>query len=713
MDALIDILRTLLRHQYKLIIMPLLTMMLIFYFTRNLPQHYKTEARLYLNLQESKGLSLADEDLKQYQVHSYFQNTVELLKSKRTLERVRMKAIELALAPTPNYFHDGNEKLLAKRAEVEQKLISLQVGETLSPNDSASQLMIQFLHYHRLLDDGIRNAVLAFRVMDSNFMKVELTAEHPEKAKLLAELFIEALVEENRSLAKNKIKGHKEIIEGLVRQAKEDLDTKIKKLEQFKSTNTIINLGEHTKAIVVYLVQLEGQRANLMARVAASSRGKQEVLATVQSGNEVSLDLSGHDEILKLKNELKELNRSALVNSFRDQKVADQKTIESNIEKTKAAIQQKLLELARKTPYDPSQFQLDLAGRFLNYDLDAETSADMIDIINSEIQRVNQYSKRFAPFESTIGAYEQEISTANHVYLTLLNKLNLTESMEYGSGENVIDVIDTPVLPTKPQPSKRWIMIIAGGLAVFVLLAAVFIILHLLDATIRSVEKLKIHTSLPILGAIPQTTKLNDDILQHAWLAIENQQWMQMAQLILNRCQGEENVLLITSAFAEQGQNTIALKMKQFLCEANLRVALVQANCTLQQNLPEADINLNNWLENEKLIANREKVISEIKRLKKENDIVLVVPTPMDQPATTHFWMEQANHLLLAFKANRIFTKMDKRAEELIQHSPISFLGNVLLDVHPESMEDFLGGLPNKKSKIRKWIKKIMTRNLQ
>ncbi|MCZ8355063.1 MAG: Wzz/FepE/Etk N-terminal domain-containing protein [Cyclobacteriaceae bacterium] len=713
MDTLIDILRTLLRHRYKLVIMPLLTMTLIFYFTRNLPQQYKTEARLYLNLQEGKGLSLADEDLKQYQVHSYFQNTVELLKSKRTLERVRIKAIELALAPTPNYFHHGNEKLIAKRAEVEQKLMALQVGETLSPDDSAAQLMIQFLHYHHLLDDGIRNTILAFRVMDSNFMKVELTAEHPEKAKLLAELFIEALVEENRSLAKNKIKGHKEIIEGLVRQAKEDLDTKIKRLEQFKSTNTIINLGEHTKAIVVYLVQLEGQRANLMARVAASSRGKQEVLATVQSGNEVSLDLSGHDEILKLKNELKELNRSALVNSFRDQKVADQKSIESNIEKTKAAIQQKLLELARKTPYDPSQFQLDLAGRFLNYDLDAETSADMIDIINSEIQRVNQYSKRFAPFESTIGAYEQEISTANHVYLTLLNKLNLTESMEYGSGENVIDVIDTPILPAKPQPSKRWIMIIAGGLAVFVLLAAVFIILHLLDATIRSVEKLKMHTSLPILGAIPQTTNLKDDVLQSAWTAVENQQWMQMAQLILNRCQGEENVLLITSAFGEQGQNSIALKMKQFLHEANLRVALVQANCTLQQNLPEADVNFNDWLENEKLIANREKVINEIKRLKKENDIVLVVPTPMDQPATTHFWMEQGNHLLLAFKANRIFTKMDKRAEELIQHSPISFLGNVLLDVYPESMEDFLGGLPNKKSKIRKWIKKIMTRNLQ
>lgn len=713
METLIGILRALLRHQGKLVAVPLLTMLVIFYFTRNLPLQYRTEARLYLNLQESKGLSLVDEDLKQYQVHSYFQNTVELLKSKRTLERVRIKSVELALSDTVNFFHQGNEALRANRQPVEQCLREWKAGRQLNPANSADRLVLAFLQAHRLSDDTMRSGLLAFRVMDSNFMKVEITAEQPEKTRVLAQLFIDALIEENRALAKNKIKGHKEIIEGLVRQAKEDLDSKIKRLEQFKSTNTIINLGEHTKAIVVYLVQLEGQRANLMARMAASTRGRQEVLATVQTGNALSLDLSSHHEILALKNELMQLNQQALRSSFRNQQISDSKTIDGNIAKAKTAIQEKLVELARKTPYDPSQFQMELASKYLAYDLEAETSTDMITIINKEIQRVNDYAKRFAPFESTIGAYEQEISTANHVYLTLLNKLSLTESMEYGSGENVIEVIDPPQQPEKPQPSKRWLLVASGGLATFVLLAACFIILHLLDATISSGEKLQANTTLPIAGVVPKLPLPGNRLWEDAWRTVQTQQWMQIAQLVWSRCRGDENMLLLTSAFGEQGQATVAAQIKKYLQEASLRVVVIWANPACDTPAGESDVDLRESFGEGRLMANRTHILQQVKQQKQACDVVLVLASSMDQTAEIHFWMEQANHMMLAFRANRVFTRLDKRAEELIRKSPVSFLGTVLMEANPDAMEDDLGGLPSKKSAIRKWIKKIVTRNLR
>ena len=95
----------------------------------------------------------------------------------------------------------------------------------------------------------------------------------------------------------NKIRGHKDIIEGLVRQAKTDLDGKIKKLEHFKVSNNIINLGEHTKAIVVYLVQLEGQRASLLSKIAAGNREKRGDGCCSGNGNEITLDLATHEEI--------------------------------------------------------------------------------------------------------------------------------------------------------------------------------------------------------------------------------------------------------------------------------------------------------------------------------------------------------------------------------------------------------------------------------
>ncbi|MEQ8812073.1 MAG: hypothetical protein RIE59_23600, partial [Imperialibacter sp.] len=85
------------KHWLKLVLVPGLTMALIIYMTANGQKTYKTEAKLYLNLQESKSTSLTDEDMKQYQIHTVFQNIVELLKSKKPIERVRIKAVRKGL----------------------------------------------------------------------------------------------------------------------------------------------------------------------------------------------------------------------------------------------------------------------------------------------------------------------------------------------------------------------------------------------------------------------------------------------------------------------------------------------------------------------------------------------------------------------------------------------------------------------------------------
>jgi uncharacterized protein involved in exopolysaccharide biosynthesis len=240
MDNFIAILRILHRHRIKLLVIPAITMGLVYYLTGNMPRKYKSDARLYLNLQENKGISLTDEDLKQYQVHSYFQNTIELLKAKRTIEMVQRKAIEKALANTPPFNH-GNELLLKHQDEILHRLWELSATEA-GPAGTIDSIMNRYLLDHGLTMDQLKDGILAFRILDSNFMKLELTEDNAEKCKALLDLYIEALIEENRVLSKNKIRGHKDIIEGLVRQAKTDLDGKIKKLEHFKVSNNTIKV---------------------------------------------------------------------------------------------------------------------------------------------------------------------------------------------------------------------------------------------------------------------------------------------------------------------------------------------------------------------------------------------------------------------------------------------------------------------------------------
>ncbi len=711
MDHLFAILRTLNRHRYELFLIPVLTMALIYHFTANTPSKYKTEAKLYLNLQEGKGMSLSDEDLKQYQIQSYFTNTIELLKSKKTIEKVKVKTIESALRDS-GFFALGNRDLITYKADVEARLAQINEStEGLVATSFPDSIMIRYLNFHQLSTGRLGEMIMSFRIMDSNFIKFELSETIPEKTYLLATLFIDALTEENRDLAKNKIKGHKDIIENLVRQAKADLEIKIKKLEDFKVEKSIINLGEHTKAIVVYIVQLEGQRANLLATVGASRTGKAEVLNTVHQGNDIILDVSGNADVLHLKEQLRKLNKEMLISAFEKGSVASDDAIQKNIAATKDQIQQKIVELTRKVSYDPTTVKMDLVSKYLDYDLRAETSADMIGIIDAEIDRVNKYSKRFAPYESIIGSYEQEISTAQNAYLVLLNKLNLTQTMEYGSGENIVEVIDPPYLPQKPEASKRPMLVAGGGVAVFVLMTAVFIIMQLLDASITTVEKFERFSRLPVIAGLPNEIPAKDkNHLLPSVRLIHNQQFFKLLQSITTQCMGSPGILLLTSSQKEEGKHYVAGQLQGLMNKAGYKVAFVDADWMSTQEYP-GFINYKERVSNQGLLINRKEIMHDLAQMKSESDLVVVITSPLNLSAEAEFWTEISKHVLYIFKANRLINKVDKRVEEMFIKTKLQFLGTVINKLNIENMEDYLGEIPRKRNVVRVLFKKLLKRN--
>lgn len=706
MDNFIAILRILHRHRIKLLVIPVITMGLVYYLTGNMPRKYKSDARLYLNLQENKGISLTDEDLKQYQVHSYFQNTIELLKAKRTIEMVQRKAIEKALANTPP-FNLGNELLLKRQDEIMHRLWELNATESPGPAGAIDSIMNRYLMEHGLMMHQLKDGILAFRILDSNFMKLELTEDDAEKCKALLDLYIEALIEENRVLSKNKIRGHKDIIEGLVRQAKTDLDGKIKKLEHFKVSNNIINLGEHTKAIVVYLVQLEGQRASLLSKIAAGNKGKSEVMDAVRNGNEITLDLATHEEIVDLKKQLQGMNHQLLTGSLQQESDANFKHIEKNVDQIKQQIDQKLAELARKTPYDPSRIQLDLVSKFVAYDLDAETAQHMVPVIDSEIERVTKYSRRFAPFESTIGAYEQEISTAQNVYLTLLNKLSLTESMEFGSGENIVEVIDPPYIPAKPEASKRMLMVVGGGLATAILVIAVLIVLFLLDETIATVDQFERLSSQQVVAALPQIESKNIPLAQAGTL-IQQKQLLKITKTLQRKCAGE--IVLIASTEQGEGKHYVAEQIRKTWQQSGLSAAWVDADWMSPSTMDNFE-NWKEWVSSNGLLQHDQLLREKLQRLQQEFDTVFVIAAPFNLSGEADFWLTQCSQVLMVFKANRTRHQSDQRTEELLNAYPITQLGVVLNQLKVDRMEDYLGEIPRPRNAIRIQIKKLLTRN--
>ncbi|MEQ9297555.1 MAG: Wzz/FepE/Etk N-terminal domain-containing protein [Cyclobacteriaceae bacterium] len=707
MEEVIKILRVLSKHWLMLVIAPIVSMAVIYVLTKDQPRRYKSEAKLYLNLQENQATSLNGEGLKQYQVHTYFQNINELIKSKRTLARTKLFVLENGLEGE-GVLSSGLPEGDDLRQAMITRLTELKEG-SLTPNinNSVDSLILSYFEYHKLSDSRMIDMVSTSRMRESNYLGFSLEEELPQKAQIVAMSFIDALIEENKYLAKNQIKGHKNLLEELLKKAKLDLDTKVARLENYKVSNSIINLSEHTKAIVTYLVQIEAERAKLNSTIAASQKGKREVLQTASAGNELTIDVSQNAEIVQLKQELKALNRQNLLASLNNNSLEALPQIEARIERTKEDLSNKLVEMSDKQTYDPTRIQLELANRYLSYDLDEEMSKDILNVVDEEINRVQSYAKRFAPFESTIGTYDREIGTAQNVYLTLLNKLSVAQSMEYGSGENEIEVIDAPDLPEKPLASKRVILVAAGGMAILVLIAGTLVLLTLLDRSIATVSDYEREGTMPVLAAIPALTEGS----QKEAKIIHDQQVIAVAKGVRGSAKIAGNVLLLLSGTDGTGKSYLAEQIKLILDGPEYQVAILNANPKSEAS--EVQIDLRSQVDENKILRNETQLMKEVKQASDQSDLVLLLVSPADHSSDFKVWLEHYPHFLYLYKAGRIFSKSDHRLEKVLSDNKYCSPGMVLSHTAVENMEDLVGEVPKRRSMIRVIIKKLLTRNLQ
>ncbi len=713
MEEVILLLKTLLRHWLKLIVLPLLAMVAIYAVIRNNPQTYKTESKLYLNLEENKSLSLSEEGFKQYQIHSYFQNIKELLQSVSIVNRVKLKVVRSGIESYP-LFKIANEELVANKEAVLDRINSLEAsGNLLDETHPIDKLMIDFLDYHKLNSNNLKDMVNAYRLSDSNFLKFELRADLPMKTKILADFFIAAMIEENKRIIKTKVDGQQDLLEKLLAEAKANLDAKMSVLEAYKVDNSIINLGEHTKAIVTYLVEVEGEKAKLLSRMAAAKNGKDEILRTASLGNEMTVDLSQNKRIVDLKEELKALNRKKLVASIKAQNVDVNKMLDARISEVSNQIKTELQTLAHKTSYDPTRIQLEMANRYLVFELDEAMIDDMINVLNGEVSRLYAYAKKFAPHESRINNMEREIATAEQSYLLLLNKLNLANTMASASGENVIEIIDNPFVPERPEPSKKLIIVAAGGVGTFTMIAAILIIMALLDASITTVQRFERNSALTVSSAIPFLFP-SDFKKPSGSRLIHDQQLLHLAKIINTQSENGDNVFIFLSGQQNEGKHYIARQLKRMINSKESPVSLINADWSkkfTQQSEDDLKNGKKTLVENNNILKNQHKIKAQIDELSKKNHAVFVVVPPTNLMADYHFWLENYPNVIYVFRAGRVRNAVDDRLEEFISSEQVNLLGTVLNQMDVDAMEDFVGEVPRRRSKVRVIIKRILRRD--
>ncbi|MDX2128648.1 MAG: Wzz/FepE/Etk N-terminal domain-containing protein [Chloroherpetonaceae bacterium] len=731
MTEFISIVRTLLKKWKLWVAIPILSAAVMYGLTFNEKKVYQSDALMQLNLQQSKSLSLTEDALQQHEINLRFENLIELLKSQRTLEEVRVNSLRDFYLAKHQFF---NWELAPFPISDSLEVIALLDSISFESRESAQQgvnsekwqKLSRFLDQEGVSGEDLQKATSIGRIRNSAFIRVSFEADSPKKAVYFAGLMIDAMISQYAFLSRSRSSFDREMYERLVREAKTVVDQKIKGLERYKVQNNVINLGEHTKAIVGKLVELEIERTHLRETEASKSRALEKLREAFQSRGSLPINITSNARLVKLKEELTLLNQRRIQNRVSLESIVDT-TIEIQIANLKSKIESEIKTLIRDQPYDIRESRQDLLYRYTSNELELSAVTESLPILEREIERMSKYANRFAPLESNIGTMEKEIYVAQESYLVLLNKLNLAKSVELGQSGTDITIIDPPKYPSSAEPSKRLMLILLAGVATFILVVVTLVLIELLDKSVQSVEHYEARSPFQVICAIPSSESTESSSIAPVQVAqIKNEQLKRLRKHFIQN-QNEEKVTLWFSTHQSEGVFDIARDTQSLLTKAGYRCLILHAGYEPSNT---NDVTIKKYSE----IINGESLSSIISEsiltfdpsegspfeqrtpnmwqadfniLKTQFDFIFILPPALVESTDWSEWAQVTDAALHIFKANRLFSAADLRLTGELSRM-IKVGGAVVFSPFIEKMESLIGEAPKKRSRLRIFAKQIL-----
>jgi hypothetical protein len=463
-----------------------------------------------------------------------------------------------------------------------------------------------------------------------------------------------------------------DFFERSTQESAQALSTKEDELLSFMEKNKIINYYEQTRYIAAKKEDLDEfyfKEIMSMAAADSSRRNIEDRLGNRINLPEINKNLLAQRELLaELSGKLTELEIGSLTDSVPN---PSNKSLISALKREEDALIQSLRKNAEatfavnRTP-DGLETQA-LLQRWIEHWLIVEQSLARLGVLKARRAEFDIIYGRFAPWGSKLKRIEREIGVTEQAYLENLHSFNQArlhkESMLMST---TLRVMDPPFYPIKAAASKRPTMIIMSFMVGMILVLALAITKEFMDNSLRDPERatkitnLKLAAGFPIL---PEKWRTHKRLDYQFLVRRACEQLRQRVDLDL-RQQGLKDVvprIAILSTRAKEGKTVLINLIKELPSGAHVE-----------------------WIEVPALLSGAYPVAE----------------------------LAQMDVALLVADATRTWNSADSRAlsmaQEIIGHS----CRLVLNKVKPDNLETALGEIPKKRSRLRRWIKRLAALNL-
>lgn len=200
-----------------------------------------------------------------------------------------------------------------------------------------------------------------------------------------------------------------------------------------------------------------------------------------------------------------------------------------------------------------------------------ETKAKMTaqDIMRAKLDQQILY---YAPIGATLDRKDRRIGFIEGNYMEMLKALNAARLRQRNLQMTTatLRVLNPPLFPLNAQPTNRLLIILGAFMLTFFLTAMYFMIIELLDRTLRDRIRSERITKIPVIGCYPKDSTLR---YRRYNKTIADMALRQISKALLPHFKtGQQNVLNLLSTDAANGKSYLAQELENYWISIGLQV---------------------------------------------------------------------------------------------------------------------------------------------
>ncbi len=363
------------------------------------------------------------------------------------------------------------------------------------------------LHYGQSKHYSIKyiNKIQILRISNSDLVRLTFTSNDPGICQQTLRIITKVFMEDYKSLRVSETGRVVQYFQHQVDSSKRRLSDAEDRLLHFNEKNNIINYNEQSKAIALQRGVLNTYFQEQQIRLSGASLTLQKLETKMTSRDSIYLK---SDIINQKKKQLADISEKIIVNklaqNYNNEVAARLKVLTKQQQKLRNNIK---LYVDQLYLYGHSTQGLPLKSLMeawlKNTIVYTEAKAALVVLARRKLNFIRTYQK-MAPLGAMLTRIQREITISEQTYLELLKSLN-TAKMNQQNLEmsSKMKVVDPPFFPITPNSSRAKYIVIASGMAGFIIVMLIIIILDYYDTSIRSPSRVIEQTGFSLAGAYP------------------------------------------------------------------------------------------------------------------------------------------------------------------------------------------------------------------